>query len=1306
MQRCLRISILSLSLVLTGIRGQTSEPVRLMQGELQTRQSGPGKTEAFIVDVDAGQFAHVVVRKKAVDIEIRLSGPDGKTVLEAHSPNGIIGPEPIAWIAEKSGTYRLIATKSADSTESGSYEIELVALRAPGELDPQWIEAERLMAQAEAEEHRGTREGQSKSAALYLESGRIWERLKEGIETALCLDQAAGIRLSLGNSRDALNLYNQALPIERALGDRSLEATTLAGIGNVYIAMGENQKALDFYNQALAITRAIGDRSGEAGTLIGFGYIYNALGDKQKALDFLNQALPLARVAGNRSGEATALMTIGMVHSALHERKEALEFLGQALPMYRAVGDRPDEATTLAGIGNTYREMDDNRTALDFFTQALSIDRELGDSSAESLMLNLIGSLYRDLSDNRKALDVLNQALTIHRAAGDRSGEATALNDIGTVYIALGERQKALDYFNETLPIYRAIGNRSGEASTLSNLGFIYSDMGDKQKALDFFNQALSICRAAGDRVGEPATLTNIGSVYSDLGDKQKALEFYNQALSIARAVGNRSIEATTLSDIGLVYSNFGENQKAMDFYNQALPIDRAGGRRSGEATILSNLGNLYQGLGEYQKALDLYNQALLIDRAIGARSKEAGTLHNIGSIYRDLGENQKALDFYNQALPIKRALGNRSKEATTLHNIGVLYNDLGENQKALDFFDQALLMQRTIGDRSGEAATLNSIGNVYHTLGEYQRALDFYNQALPIHRAVGYRSGEARTLRNMQNSMRKISPSLAVVFGKQAVNVFQSIRRDNQGIEEGLRASYDKSIEHNYRGLADLLVSLSRFAEAEEVLDLLKEKESFDYIRRDSIADKLRSTTLLDTERNALQHYDEIVDRIVVLGNRKAEFLAKRNTAELTAAELAESGRIDADLIAANTVLNRFIAEEERAFAPGSALARQTADLRQATGIQKSLQKLGPSSVAIYTLAAEDHYVALLVTPGARKAYTSRISREDLNRKLFSFRQALQNPVSNPLPIAQELYRLLLPEGLDRDLGQLAANAGGPLNVMWSLDGALRYVPIGALHDGKQFLVERFRNSLITPESLNSLEDENSGEWKGEGFGVSAAHPGFTALPGVPDELGHIFRTAGELVTGTVLLDAEFRKETFEHDLTGKINPIVHIATHFDAEPGVAANSSMLLGDGTKLSLAELEASENLFANVDLVTLSACSTGFQIGQADGREVDNLGVISQRLGAKSVIASLWNVSDNATAALMERFYRNWREHPELGKGEALRRAQADMAESKVKPEASAALNRGVTAAGAPAIGSTSWVHPYYWGPFILIGNWK
>ena len=125
--------------------------------------------------------------------------------------------------------------------------------------------------------------------------------------------------------RQAIQKWQEARLLYRAVGNRRGEATTLNNIGSVYDALGEKQKALDYYNQALPIRRAEGDRRGEAATLNNIGTVHNALGEKQKALDFYNQALPILRAVGDRRGEAITLNNIGSVYDDLGEKQKALD---------------------------------------------------------------------------------------------------------------------------------------------------------------------------------------------------------------------------------------------------------------------------------------------------------------------------------------------------------------------------------------------------------------------------------------------------------------------------------------------------------------------------------------------------------------------------------------------------------------------------------------------------------------------------------------------------------------------------------------------------------------------------------------------------------------------------------------------------------------------------------------------------------------------------------------------------------------------------------------------------------------------
>ena len=151
----------------------------------------------------------------------------------------------------------------------------------------------------------------------------------------------------------------------------------------------------------------------------------------------------------------------------------------------------------------------------------------------------------------------------------------------------------------------------------------------------------------------------------------------------------------------------------------------------------------------------------------------------------------------------------------------------------------------------------------------------------------------------------------------------------------------------------------------------------------------------------------------------------------------------------------------------------------------------------------------------------------------------------------------------------------------------------------------------------------------------------------------------------GELKLDDQFTQAALQTAFRQRFS-LIHIASHFSFEPGNDTNSFLMLGDGAHLTLARLKTfpPSNSF---DLLTLSACNTGLNEGNTEGKEVDGLGVLAQRKGAQAVLASLWEVSDESTSLLMQRFYTLREAHPEATKGGALRDAQLEMLRGGIKP---------------------------------------
>jgi CHAT domain-containing protein len=178
---------------------------------------------------------------------------------------------------------------------------------------------------------------------------------------------------------------------------------------------------------------------------------------------------------------------------------------------------------------------------------------------------------------------------------------------------------------------------------------------------------------------------------------------------------------------------------------------------------------------------------------------------------------------------------------------------------------------------------------------------------------------------------------------------------------------------------------------------------------------------------------------------------------------------------------------------------------------------------------------------------------------------------------------------------------------------------------------------------------------------------------------------------------------------------PLVHISSHFSFRPGDEARSFLVLGDGTPMTLAQMKRHTGLFEGVELLVLSACNTAAQQSGVEGREIDGFAELAQRLGAASVMATLWPVADNGTPWLMREFYETRQSGAGLAKAEALRLAQLALLNGSARvtplPERKKGPSEPVRLSEqqSPLFQRDQkkpFAHPYYWAPFILIGNWK
>jgi CHAT domain-containing protein/predicted negative regulator of RcsB-dependent stress response len=987
--------------------------------------------------------------------------------------------------------------------------------------------------------------------------------------------------------------------------------------------------------------------------------------------------------------------------------------------------------------------------------QKLAQARASNNIRATLTELNILGSLYRTSGQLQKALDDLNEALPIEQQANSVLGQGTTLMTMGRVYSDMGQEDKALALLNQALSMWRTLGSRSGEAAALSYIGKVYNNLGDHDESLKNLNasmaiwrqidnpqgttptpnstapspsgssQATAAARSTANLNGEAGTLDNLGRAYSDMGQGLEALKDYDQAIALFRQAGERNGEAMVLNDMGPAYAELGQKQKSLEVYNQAIKIWRETGNRQGEALTLNDMGRLYRDLGLHQTAMDYYNQALPIWRETGNRSGEAMALSDIGRAYADLGQPQKALDYGSQALPIFRETGNRRGIAMTLNTMGRDHSDMNEAKAAMDLDLQALVLWREAKDERNEATALMTIAWAYSEMNEPEQSFASAIAALGLAKATADPEIEAAIENSMMLGFRKQHrPEEAILFGLDAVNSYQQIRKNLSGLDKELQSGFVQSKSHVYRMLAELLVEAGRLGEAEQILDLLKEQELKDLVagaaqNSGAAFEPIALSPAQQKVESALPDLEKKARTIEELNLTYAQIHAKPTH---TPEDDAQLKSIDANMREVSkeihdTLYNEIFPLLDAQSAPGQAAGDSTKSL-----LQNSLAKLGPDVMGIRLLLGDDHAYAIVVTASSRKKVELPASSADLRAKALEAAKLLSSPAADPRPQLHQLYAMIVTP-LESELRTLTSARNNVPTLLWSLDDALRYVPMGALYDGSHYMVERFHNVLFTPESYGHMGGSPlaSGQpLRALAMGLSKSYGGMPALPGVLPELDSVVHDPGVPdshgpMQGKLLPNEQFTLAALKSELeSGQQFSVVHIASHFVLIAGSGDEPFLLMGgdkagdpDGFDWNLSDMENSTVAFHGTRLLTLSACSTAKNYKSHNGLEMDGLGMVAQQKEAEAVLATLWDVNDLSTCHIMSDFYARWVENPTQGKGEALRQAQlAFLHGGAVTPAAK--TGRGFQTSEAPAATQSSlgYAHPYYWAPFVLIGNYQ
>ena len=664
------------------------------------------------------------------------------------------------------------------------------------------------------------------------------------------------------------------------------------------------------------------------------------------------------------------------------------------------------------------------------------------------------------------------------------------------------------------------------------------------------------------------------------------------------------------------------------------------------------------------------------------------------------LGDYPQALDYQEQSLALKRELGDRAGEANTLGNIATVNLSLDQDDQALSGYQQSLSIRQEIGDYAGQAFALWGISQTYERSQDYTTAISTYQQALAISRAVGDQPTEAALLNRLGFVFGQQDQSeLAIVFYKEAVNIYEEIRAGNQSLEQSLQDSYTANIEFTYRQLADLLLQQERILEAQRVLDLLKVQELDNYLRGvRSSANSRAGAELVPSETIIATAHETLIDRAIINGKRLNELETKPN---LTDAELNQLVSLQAE--------QRQILQEFNTFKDSAPIKAQIEQLSpeerdrkvklsQLPALQDNLGQIPQGAVLLYPLILDDKLELIVTSPYAPPMHrTVDVALDELIDAVDAFRYALDDPTRDAITPAQQLYDWLIAP-IQADLQVADVNT-----LIYAPDRILRYIPLAALHDGENWLTESYRINHITAASLTDLNTPPSrndpkilaGALTDPAVTIDVGDSSynFPHLQYVDDEVNAIAALSPD---ATPLLDTDFNRARIERDVNR--HTILHMATHAKFLVGQPEDSFILFNNKERWTLRDFKEGLLSLTRVDLVVLSACETGVDNTFGNGEEILGFGYLMQNAGARAAMASLWAVDDGGTQILMSEFYEALIKG-NLSKTEALRQAQRALININESRD-----RGGLVLADSIDLDPSDLSHPYYWAPFILIGN--
>jgi CHAT domain-containing protein/tetratricopeptide (TPR) repeat protein len=814
------------------------------------------------------------------------------------------------------------------------------------------------------------------------------------------------------------------------------------------------------------------------------------------------------------------------------------------------------------------------------------------------------------------------------------------------------------------------------------------------------YAEAVAVWQQAtsGDVLQQAQNLTFAARAYQALGEWDKARDALDRSLALVQNESKLDragliVLGQTFSTQGSLYLAMGNAAAALESWQQAEEIYRQAEDKQGELGSQIDRAQALQALGLHQRAKTLLEEvARQLQTQVDTPLKAMG-LRSLGTVWQVTGDLETAKTLLEKSLAISQQVGDTPNTiAATLFQLGNTTRIL-DADTALEYYDRAIAI--TTDPLTRIRARLNqlkllTLAERWDRLSPLLEAIETEIDRLPPSRlAVNARINFAQSLISIQNSNFQLAgqiptSQLPLLENQTIARILAKATQDARQLDDPRSESYavgmmgqlyERSQQwQEARSLTETALLLAQGSQADEIAYLWQWQLGRIWRQQGD-----REATLPEYRERAIAAYTEAV---ITLGKLRNDVAIDPDLQVAFQEQIEPVYRETLELLLQSSPNGDPPSQTDLKKARQTFEALQLASLdnffRQAClNVQpRQIDEIDSKAAVFHTILLQNRVAVILSLPGQPlRYYPTELPQAEIESVIDRARQSLNRVVPNAIreQLSQQIYDWIV-RPAENELAEHHVET-----LVFVADSALQNLPFAALYDGDRYLIEKY--AVANNSGLQMLDSHAQDRTLGRqlkllGGGLTQARQGFSDLPGVELELEEI----AKIVPTRVFLDRNFTESNLQTQVDRFPFPVVHLATHGNF--GSTLEDTFILTWDEKINAKDLETliatrDAQLRDPIELLVLSACQTA----SGDRQAVLGLAGVAVRSGARSTIASLWRVQDRSTASLMVAFYQALSQ-PGVSKAEALRQAQLQLLQDP------------------------QYKHPFFWGAFVLIGNWQ